>query len=146
MSTCFRFCLHFVLANLLFGMLVLSPLQAEEEEVKQEPPKEPLSYFLIKPNVMSLYQTSDSRLHYVSVEIQVTVRGEKKLELIETHMPLIQDTVIDFLHRQEKNIIEDTSQREVLRTNLKNRVAEVLKAETGDELLENILFTQYLYK
>ena len=130
---------------LSFFVLATSVIAAEEGEDAEAENKEPLKYYLISPNIMTFYQNSGRRMGYIVVQVQLVVRGQDDLDLIDLHKPLLQDTLTDFFNRQEKATVEDLKQRESLRSQAHQRVAAVVKEEVGRELVENLLFTQYIF-
>lgn len=143
--------LNIFVSALLFSVtLYLPPVQAAEEaeaaEEESEEKKLPIKYYQIAPNIMTFYQSSGKKMGYIVVQVQVVVRGDDNLELIETHLPLMQDTLIDFFNRQEKDVVQDLNQRETLRQEAKARVAKVISDEIGDDIVENLLFTQYIFQ
>lgn len=129
---------------LLCSLLLSSGLTAEESDAEKS--QEPFQYFKISPNILTTYQNTGRKMKYVVVQIQVVVRGDKHFELIELHTPLIQDALTDFFNSQDKAVIEDLSQRETLRQQATETVAKVIQEETGEEVVKNILFTQYVYQ
>lgn len=124
----------------------LKVFSAEETESGSEEEKLPLKYYQIAPNIMTFYQGTGRKLGYVVVQIQVVVRGDENLELVETHLPLMQDALTDFFNRQEKTTIHDQGQRKTLQTQAKEQVATALKDELGKDIIENLLFTQYIFQ
>ncbi|WP_196140111.1 flagellar basal body-associated FliL family protein [Aliikangiella sp. G2MR2-5] len=120
--------------------------QTEENSEEEGKPQLPLQYYLVTPNVMTFYQNSGRRLGYIVVQVQIVVRGDEKYELLATHLPLIQDALTDFFNRQTKEIVTDLNQRENLRIQAKDRVASILEAELGEPIVEDLLFTQYVYQ
>jgi len=125
--------------------VVLKPdeeLNEEGEIVK----KKPLHYFKINPNIITTYQNTGKKMKYIVVQVQIVVRGEDNYDTVETHMPLLQDALTDFFNRQDKIIIEDLAQRETLRLKALERVDEVLLEELGEDVIEGLIFTQYVYQ
>ena len=51
-----------------------------------------------------------------------------------------------FFHKQNKETVHDLKQRETLRKQAKDTVAEVLKEEVGTDVVEDLLFTQYTFQ
>ncbi len=135
----------FCLINSLSVLTLLTfnqPLLAEEGEES----KEPLMYYRIDPNILTFYQNTGKKLGYVVVQIHVSVRSQDNYDLVEFHLPLIQDALIDFFNRQDTETIKSLEKREELRQQATTRVAEVLKEETNKDLIEEILFTQYIFQ
>lgn len=135
------------LAILAFFLTIAASerLQAEEDEKKQ-PELESIMYFEIEPNILTFYQGTGRKIGYVVVQVNVAVRGQDNYDLVELHLPLIQDNLIDFFNRQDKSVIQPFSEREKLRLMAKESVAAVLKEETGKDIVENVLFTDYVYQ
>ncbi len=117
---------------------------AEGEEEQEE--QLPLKYYQISPNIMTFYQGTGRKMGYVVVQVQVVVRGDENLALVETHLPLMQDALIDFFNRQDKSVIRDQAQRKSLQQQAELRISEAVMEETGADIIENILFTQYIFQ
>lgn len=141
----------FIVISLFFTPVIYAEQEvatedAAEEEEEEEEEKEPLRYFLITPNIMTSYQTKGRKIGYIVVQVQVVVRGDDNYDLVIMHLPLIQDALIDFFNRQDKKSIQDLSLRERLRVQAKERIAEVISEEVGQDIVENLLFTQYVFQ
>ncbi|MCW8877511.1 MAG: flagellar basal body-associated FliL family protein [Kangiellaceae bacterium] len=143
---------HFFTWILLALSLSHTPVYAAEEapeeteEEKKEEEKLPIKYFQIAPNIMTFYQSSGRKMGYIVVQVQIVTRGDDNLELLETHLPLMQDALIDFFNRQEKKVVQDLTQRESLRQQATEKIAQVIKDEVGYDVVENVLFTQYVFQ
>ncbi len=120
-------------------------ISAEEEEIEEQE-LEPIMYFEIEPNVLTFYQGTGKKIGYVVVQVNIAVRGQDNYDLVELHVPLIQDNLIDFFNQQDKSVIQPFSEREQLRLKAQASVAAVLKEETGKDIIENLLFTNYVYQ
>ncbi|MGB0495362.1 MAG: flagellar basal body-associated FliL family protein [Kangiellaceae bacterium] len=128
------------LASLLVMMSPNFLLAEEEKEVV------PLMYFDIDPKILTFYQSSGKKIGYVVVQVNIAVKGQENLDLVELHTPLIQDNLIDFFNRQDKTTIQSFSEREGLRQKAQESVAAVLEAEIGKNVIESLLFTDYVYQ
>jgi flagellar basal body-associated protein FliL len=106
----------------------------------------PLLYFDVDPKIMTLYQKTGHKLGYVVVQINLAVKGEKNIELLELHTPLIQDALIDFFNRQDEKSIQDIQKRSTLIKGAKKHVSNALKEELGQDIIESLLFTDYVYQ
>lgn len=137
----------FLLTSTLFSAGSVSAAEEiEETEETEETEKEPLMYFQITPNILTFYQSTGRKIGYVVVQIHVMVRGVENLELVKHHQPLMLDSLTDFFNRQDKAVITDAAQRENLRLQAKERVATVIREETGSDIVENILFNSYVFQ
>ena len=132
--------------TLFLAFSISSAFAEEAEEEAEAPSKEPLMYFQIDPNILTFYQNSGRKMGYIVVQIQVVVRGQDNYDMIELHMPLLQDALIDFFNRQDKKTVQDLKQREGLRQQATAKITAVLKEEVGEDVVENLLFTQYIFQ
>jgi flagellar protein FliL len=128
----------------LVGFLYLPPIASAEEPVEEDKPE--LMYYEIEPNILTFYQGTGRKIGYVVVQVNVAVRGQDNYDLIELHMPLLQDVLIKFFNRQDKSVIQPFSEREQLRLKAMDVVKEALKEEIGKDIVENVLFTNYVYQ
>ncbi len=135
----------FIIMALWLTLITPTPLLAEEEE-GEEVDLEPIMYFEIEPNILTFYQGTGRKIGYVVVQINVAVRGQENYDLIELHVPLIQDNLIDFFNKQDKSVIQPFSEREKLRLQAQASVEAVLQEEIGKDIIENLLFTNYVYQ
>ncbi len=142
-----------ILLAFMLSLAIPGPLFAEEEtevtevtEATEEEVLEPIMYFEVTPNILTFYQGTGRKIGYVVVQINIAVRGQENYDLIELHVPLIQDNLIDFFNQQDKSVIQPFSEREKLRLEAKASVEAVLKEETGKDIIENLLFTNYVYQ
>ncbi|MET1255237.1 flagellar basal body-associated FliL family protein [Aliikangiella maris] len=132
--------------RLLIILIIASFLLFSAKSFAFESEKPPLKYFQIDPNILTFYQSSGRKFGYIVVQIQIVVRGQENYDRVETHLPLIQDSLIDFFNRQSKETIQDLKQREQLRLDAKQKVDDILKEELGISIVENLLFTQYVFQ
>lgn len=125
-------------------LLILISFHSFSVNAKEE--KEPIQYFQIAPNIMTFYQNSGKKMGYIVVQVQIVVRGQDNWDMVELHLPLLQDALIDFFNRQDKATVQDLKLREKLRKQATQRVAKTLKKETGKDIIEDVLFTQYIFQ
>lgn len=136
----------FAFSLFLLPTLINAEEEVENAEVAKEVSKEPLMYYPVTPNTLTFYQGTGKKIGYVVVQVQIVVRGQQNFDLLDANLPLIQDALTDFFNRQDKKTIEELSMREGLRQSAKERLSEVLTEETGKEIVDNVLFTQYIFQ
>jgi len=141
-----RFIKIFFIMPFLLALIGGSNYLMAEEETEEKPDLEPIMYYEIDPNILTFYQGTGRKIGYVVVQVNVAVRGQENYDLVELHLPLIQDTLIDFFNKQDKSVIQPIAERENLRKKAKERVAQILKEETKKDVVENLLFTNYVYQ
>jgi len=104
-------------------------------------------YYDLDPNIITNYQKPPARrLGFVTIDVQFEVNSEEKLDLLEHHKALLEDTLIDIINQQEETLIKDTARRGELRDLIKSRVSEVLKEETGNEVIQSVLITKFIFQ
>ena len=141
------------LVTLIMMLTLISPvlLAAEEGEVSKdgavkEPKKEPMMYYEIEPNILTFYQGTGRKLGYVVVQVNVAVRGQDNFDTVEENLPLLQDNLIAFFNAQDKSVIQPIAKRDDLRLRALESANTALEAEIGEKIIENLLFTNYVYQ
>jgi len=141
-----RFMKTFLVMPLLLALFVTPNGLIAEEETEEQPELEPIMYYEIQPNILTFYQGTGRKIGYVVVQVNIAVRGQENYDLVELHLPLIQDTLIDFFNKQDKSVIQPIAERESLRKKAQERVSQILKEETQKDVVESLLFTNYVYQ
>lgn len=131
---------------LLMALICAPNRLVAEEDPEEETVLEPIMYYEIRPNILTFYQGTGRKIGYVVVQVNIAVRGQESYDLVELHLPLIQDALIDFFNKQHKSVIQPIAERESLRQKAKARVSQLLKQETQKDVVENLLFTNYVYQ
>jgi flagellar FliL protein len=129
--------LFFVIVALL---MLSSPASARQQEAE-------FIYYGFDPDIVTNYVAGNRRsLGYVRVTIELMVADKVFLSAIEHHEPLILDTIIGILSKQTEDKVKSLTGREEIRTMILTKLQEVLKKETGDTIIKDLLFTKYLYQ
>ncbi len=119
----------------------------EGEEVAIEEPKKEIFYYDLDPNVIANYQKPPARrLGFITLDVQLQVAGSENLDLLEYHKPLIENAITDVINQQDEATIKDIDKRDAIRAAIKIRLSEVLKEETGKEIVDDVLFTKFIYQ
>ena len=127
----------FVLITLMLTLPSASARQQEPEFV----------YYGFDPDIVTNYASGNRRsLGYVRVTVELMVVDKAFLPAIEHHEPLILDTIIGILSKQSEDTVKSLTGREEIRTAILTKLQEVLKKETGDTIIKDLLFTKYLYQ
>ena len=136
----------FLMLLLILVFTSTNTVCAEEDEGDEEETKEALMYFEVEPNILTFYQGTGRKIGYVVVQVNLAVRGQDNYDLVELHLPLIQDNLIEFFNQQDKTVIQPFTEREQLRLKAMESVSIALTEEAGKDLVENLLFTNYVYQ
>lgn len=120
---------------------------ANEEPPPAAPAKPKVSYYGFSNDIVTNYATTGAKdLGYVRVTMELMIKDEKYLPIIEHHDPIIQDTIVKIFGKEPADKVKSLTGREEIRLEILNEIHAILKKETGDELVKDVLFTKYLYQ
>lgn len=135
-------------AALLLAALacVCQPAQASGGG-SSDPDPEGTKYFELFPNFVTNYQKDNGKIGYLSVGIQLKVKGAAGVELIKQHLPLLQDAVVWLMRGQTDASVRDLALRENLRQQTLTELQTRLETETKQKaIIEDVLFTRYVWQ
>lgn len=105
------------------------------------------AYFGLEPDIVTNYLGSSARkLGYVRVTIELMLDSPDHLEAAEHHSPLLRATAIDIFGRQPEDKVKSLTGREDIRRTCLETLRELMKKETGSEMIKDVIFTKYLYQ
>ncbi|WP_338294774.1 flagellar basal body-associated protein FliL [Planctobacterium marinum] len=105
------------------------------------------AYFGLEPDIVTNYISSNSsKIGYVRVTIELMLDSAKHLEAAEHHAPLLRATTIDIFGRQSEEQVKSLTGREDIRRACLDELRKLMKAETGSEMIKDVIFTKYLYQ
>lgn len=103
-------------------------------------------YFGFEPDIITNYiATSNKKLGYVRVTIELMIKDMGNLEVVEHHSPLLRDAIVQIISKEPEDRVKSLTGREEIRKKCTDRIKELLKEETGQEVVHDVLFTKYLY-
>ena len=133
----------------LFKLIILSValwLISAGSVKAQQPPTE-VVYYGFDPDIVTNYVSENRRsLGYLRVSVELMLHNKELLKTIEYHEPLILDTIISILSKQPEQRVKSLSGREEIRLQILEQLQTVMKRETGQTIVQDILFTKYLYQ
>ena len=116
------------------------PLQAQQQ------PNE-VVYYGFDPDIVTNYVSDNRRsLGYLRISIELMLANRELLKTVEYHEPLILDTIIGILSKQPEQKVKSLSGREEIRQQILEQLQSVMKRETGQTIVQDVLFTKYLYQ
>jgi len=125
---------------LLPGLLLLSSILPSVQAAEY-------GYFGLEPDIVTNYVSSGSRkLGYVRVTIELMLEDYSHIEVAEHHAPLLRATAIDIFGRQPEDKVKSLTGREEIRRACLDKLRELMKKETGSEMIKDVIFTKYLYQ
>ena len=130
------------LMGICLTMVIVNLAQAQEEGEVMVPE---FAYIGIDPDIITNYAGDNSkRLGYVRITIEMMIDDPSKIPDIEHHMPLLRATAIEVIGAQPADKIKSLTGREDIRRTLLKSFKDIMKRETGDEVMRNIIFTKFL--
>ncbi|MCK0526932.1 MULTISPECIES: flagellar basal body-associated FliL family protein [unclassified Anaerobiospirillum] len=106
-----------------------------------------IGYYDMTPDfTTNLANSGGGRLHYLRVHVNVMVKDSRDLPLVTEHDALIRDAIITIIGAKEYNAIATAAGREALRAECRARVAELLASKKNGPVIQDLLFTNYIYQ
>lgn len=131
--------LTFILTMLL--VIPISPVIAKNSEPVE------VVYYGFDPDIVTNYVADNRRtLGYVRVSVELMLPSKDALKTIEYHEPIILDRIIGILSKQPEQKIKSLTGREEVRLQILEELQQLLKRETGQTMVQDVLFTKFLYQ
>ena len=90
-------------------------------------------YFGFEPDIITNYiATSNKKLGYVRVTVELMIKDMGNLE-------------VGIISKEQEERVKSLTGREEIRKRCTEKIKELLKEETGQEVVHDVLFTKYLY-
>lgn len=134
--------------NLRGMMLILAILSTLPfSGYAQQAPKKNFAYFSLEPDIVTNYLGPNAKkLGYVRVTIELMLEDAEYLPAAEHHAPLLIATILDIFGRQQEEKVKSLTGREDIRRACLERIRDLMKRETGNEMIKDVIFTKYLYQ
>jgi flagellar FliL protein len=105
-----------------------------------------VGYFGFEPDIITNYiGQSNKKLGYVRVTVDLMLEDMSNISVVEHHTPLLRDAIVQILGKEPEETIKSLTGREEIRRRCADRLKLLLKEETGEEIVRDVLFTKYLY-
>lgn len=126
---------------LALGLLVMpSVVVAEEEKSLSD-----TFYVPLQPAFVTNYG-GPGRLKYLKADMTLMVEGMETQSIVEGQLPLVRNTVVLILSRQSENNVVSSAGQERIRQQLLQGLHEAFTREVGVPLIEEVLFTNFIYQ
>lgn len=102
-------------------------------------------YFGFEPDIITNYVNNKKKLGYIRITAELMISNSANLEAVEHHSPLLRDAIIGVLGKESEETIRSLTGREEVRLKCVREIKRLLKKETGNEIIKDVLFTKYLY-
>jgi flagellar protein FliL len=105
-----------------------------------------VGYFGFEPDIITNYiGASSKKMGYVRVTVDLMLNNAADIATVEHHTPLLRDALVEILSKEPEDKIKSLSGREEIRVKSIAKLKKLLKEETGQEIIREVLFTKYLY-
>ncbi len=105
-----------------------------------------IGYYGFEPDIVANYiSQSSKKLGYVRVTVDLMIDDMANIEVVEHHTPLLRDAIVAILSQEPEEKIKSLTGREEIRQKCVEAVKNLMKEETGKEVIRDVLFTKYLY-
>ncbi len=133
--------------------VVVKPEEKKEETAKSEKtsekPKKVIDeknkpqFYKLKP-VMVVNITSADKSRFLQIDVELMTRSSASLENIEAFAPLIRNDLITLFSTQRYEDVITLEGKELLRKKALETVQKIMKQNTGDPTVEQVLFTNFV--
>ncbi|NMM41181.1 flagellar basal body-associated protein FliL [Pseudoalteromonas arctica] len=105
-----------------------------------------VGYFGFEPDIITNYiGQSNKKLGYVRITVDLMLSDMSNIAIVEHHTPLLRDALVEILSKEPEEKIKSLTGREEIRKRCAEKLKTLLKQETGQEIIREVLFTKYLY-
>lgn len=106
-----------------------------------------IGYYDMTPDITTnLASTGTGRLHYLRIHVNVMVKDKSDLDFVSKNDPVIRDAILTIIGTKDYGSISTVSGRESLRAECRTRVSDILSEKRGGAVVQDLLFTNYVYQ
>ena len=130
----------------LYMLLLLINMSVNQRAVAQEEAQRPnYAYIALEPDVITNYVSDNTkRLGYIRLTIEMMLDDPDNISKVEHHMPLLRATVIEVFGAKSDSVVRSLNGREEIRREILNKFKDLMLRETGQETINDVIFTKYL--
>ncbi|MGH1472221.1 MAG: flagellar basal body-associated FliL family protein [Cellvibrionaceae bacterium] len=116
---------------------------AAEEEAPIEEVKKAAIYYPMKPPIIVNFQAR-GRQRFLQAELTLMLRDESMIGPIETHMPMLRNSMVMLFGGQVYEELQTPEGKDLLQEQALTEVQDLLEQETGNTVVEQVLFTSFV--
>ena len=129
-----------MMKKLIFIIILLLPLQLMAQEGGNA------YYVKVTPGLVVNYgEPSSSRLRYLKVSVHVRVRNADHANVIEHHLPALQDLLVSLLSAQDEEKIRSVEGKEEVRLEALEKMQKIIEKEEGESVVQDLLFLSLIH-
>lgn len=110
------------------------------EEKKEGEQDNKISYVSLFPALVGNYDSGDNKLRYYKADIALQVVGGKAADAVKRHDPLIRNQLVMLFAQQTEATLSTLEGKEQLRREALRQLRSLLTQETGQPVIEDLLF------
>lgn len=115
----------------------------EGGESKEGPPK--VVYYSLSPPLVGNYAMDGGpRLHVYKADIALKVTGAEAEAAVKHHEPLIRNQLVQLFNQQSLDAMSSGEAKEALRQEALKQTQQVINAEEGKPVVEDLLFNNLI--
>jgi flagellar FliL protein len=123
---------------LFLSITLITPLWAEEEAAEED-----TKYYELSPPFVVNLQTTEKRMRFLQVRLQV-LGSPKAIEEVQKHNAPLRDIIITALSAQTRESVNTPKKKKALQNKIQEEVEGVLKELTGKKQIEGLYFTNFV--
>ncbi|WP_198263857.1 flagellar basal body-associated FliL family protein [sulfur-oxidizing endosymbiont of Gigantopelta aegis] len=136
-SSIFKHSARFILLLMLAFVFTASAYAEEDEEVDDT------KYYELSPPFVVNLQTSERRMRFLQVRLQV-LGSPEAIEAVQLHNAPLRDIIITALSEQTRESVNTPKKKKALQEKVQTDVQTVLKELTGKKQIEGLYFTNFV--
>ncbi|MNO89468.1 flagellar basal body-associated protein FliL-like protein [compost metagenome] len=130
-------------AWILMVLALMLPAAAMAEEAKEGEPK--VSYISLSPPFVGNYALDGgARLRIYKADVALRVTGDTAAKAVKHHEPLIRNQLVALFTQQTLDGMSNVEAKEKLRQEALKQVQQVMEAEEGKPIVEDLLFNNLI--
>lgn len=130
-------------AWILMVLALLLPAAAMAEEAKEGAPK--VAYISLSPPFVGNYALDGNpRLRVYKADVALRVTGDEAAKAVKHHEPLIRNQLVALFTQQSLESMSNVEAKEHLRQEALKQVQQVMEAEEGKPIVEDLLFNNLI--
>ncbi|WP_296592782.1 flagellar basal body-associated protein FliL [Methylophaga sp.] len=109
-------------------------------------PDQPLYYVIEEPFTINFLRQSDEQARYLQIKVALKSEDPAILSSAENNLPMIQDTLRILFAEQNMDSVKSLEGRSQLQEEAYQRIKAIFEEETGNNNLEAVYFTTFLWQ
>lgn len=135
-----------LLAVLLSAGLAGGALASGHKAEDEKPPVSNISYVALTPEIVTNYNYTGNRVGYVRVKVEIMTENPADKDVVTLHAPMLRDIVITTLLEKDFQTISTREGQAQIISDCKSRMEKFFQETEGRRLIQEVLFTNYVYQ